>query len=301
MVVRARAFIGTVRGRWTVRSAVVAAVLWLIDQVTGNWVTGTVLPTVWDWINQIAKAPPGLLGAIAFLLFVIAMISSVIASVRASRRPEPEIALARVEHQLSAEEKGEIERVREMWVGESARACETLKLLLEGLTTHFANAGDPFAYLVGTGPQNDLSSAMKSFERSLAPDSKERLRTVQENLTSLVGHYWHGVALLNRSFKADPGWLTDPNTIANESRFASWVRDHQHFAKSLDLLGKRSLFRGKGFYVAPDYERMLFDTDQWGDFRPLASRPRLTPESTPPISITANEDGTAPEAPPAEK
>ncbi|MFN2603993.1 MAG: hypothetical protein ABR582_14725 [Gemmatimonadaceae bacterium] len=144
---------------------------------------------------------------------------------------------------LTAEERNEFERVRELWdVPDVAEATRCLLSLLGEAREFYFDRGNPFADLLG--PQvNAVGTATREVTESLAAE-QPTMRRVQEALSAFRLEYGKCAVRLNRIRYADPLFTEDTQ---KKKTFEKWKQCHPAVASIFQLLNRRTAFKGSEF------------------------------------------------------
>jgi hypothetical protein len=157
----------------------------------------------------------------------------------------------------------EIERMREVWLGEPRNACLLLAGLVDSLGKFFyRQRGNPFAHLVMDKATN-LRHSLEALDRVVAADSSATLDDVHAALADVVKNYRTCAAWVNRGLRADVTFLVSDEGHP-ERTLASWRADNIAFARNLEALMRRSAYESRTLGVEDDTTRILFDDDRWG-------------------------------------
>jgi hypothetical protein len=183
----------SIRGNRTWTAVLVLVLLWVLDSVTSNFVTGTVLPYLWERFNRLLEEPVGLFGSIAIgLIAFIALAGIIEQSPMMSRllerigKPKPAPPPS-----LTSEDRELIQHIRTLWELQGQSAVGTLYNMYD-LIIGKVRKQYYWSPLLNSS-REELRQSMSEVDTALGHDSTIGIAEVRERFNKMLAAYFEAI------------------------------------------------------------------------------------------------------------
>jgi len=238
-------------------TAVVAAVKFLVPLAFDNWVSEHVLSPVTNGWGKFVALPTGatlsLLVVTTVVLLAIGLVAHpTVAAVRSWREDTKP-------RKLSSDERYELDRIREMWKGDSREACEVAGGAIDSMRRVLDRRNQRWAPLLDTVIIR-LRQAASAMDGSLQSD--ESRADIEKRFEEVRIAYSQCVCWCNRCLLIDKSLVDEDNQSWFKKRdIQRWAVLHRSFASSVETLLKYSGFDHFCKHMEDDLGRIHFVED----------------------------------------
>ena len=229
--------------------------LYVFTQVRDNWVSTVAWPTIQAWWRTLNQRPLGVFGWIFLITVVVAFVWAAFDPIRLWRERRKTVNAEDIEKRLRKEitNEMEVERARELLLGEPIRVCEHSVELLRRIQRHLQQQGH-YGHEALSSQADRLREAHASLTKSLNGNSLTDVQAAIQHVYECLGPVIGSINKFRVKYpEVEGSVLNPPHETHTLTRL---LEAHAAIVKNSRLLAERSAYTGLSVRVREDFDRI---------------------------------------------
>jgi len=238
----------------------IALVIYIRDYLAESWIDTHVLAFK-SWAKHFLDEPTGITLAL-FLVAVLVLLALALVDTSANGAVLRSLLVwlkGKKPRKLSSDERYELDRIREMWIGDSRQACEAASGAIDSMRRVLERRNQLWAPLLDAVIIR-LRQAASAMDASLQSD--ESRAEIEKRFAEARNAYSQCICWCNRCLLIDKSLVDEDNQSWFKKRdIQHWAVLHRSFASRVETLLKYSGFARFCNHMEDDLGRIHLDGD----------------------------------------